>query len=475
MTTSSTIATIYTTDKKLAFLGSVESKQANAKDKQPIYTVRSSTGHTQQLDASHVVIYDIDLAEGNATQVIEDILHLKLNSQGRPLVLTGSRDSLSAVMTSDKVEAQVTRVITKPWVGSQLNIVVKASVAKHAEVFATANPLKPLYKWLGVGSAATAAVTAAAFFSISLSNAKQESYVAQELSSTLVEQVAYQSNTATSTTDNALASEARISLLINKANKAILKGQAVFPEGNNALNFFDQALEIDAYHAVAFPERQELLNNIRRSFYSHIEQGQLDAADKLANVLRDAEPYSDDNRRVNRVLEQAHRKQRDSIVSDVVTKNPVKPNRKVAQTIPKEVQNFVVEPRASKVVASRIPLKDSKQLASLGNIQPVIEKSQTSEIKDIVVVKRASPKYPRTAVTKKIEGWVEVGFQVDAKGEAVNIHVLKSHPANVFDKSSVRAIEKWKFQAAKNVQTGKTIVSDVNVTKFHFDLKSLKT
>ena len=34
------------------------------------------------------------------------------------------------------------------------------------------------------------------------------------------------------------------------------------------------------------------------------------------------------------------------------------------------------------------------------------------------------PKYPRSGVSKSIEGWVEVGFQVNAKSGAIMLHIV---------------------------------------------------
>jgi len=85
------------------------------------------------------------------------------------------------------------------------------------------------------------------------------------------------------------------------------------------------------------------------------------------------------------------------------------------------------------------------------------------------VLKRAAPRYPSKALSQGLEGWVEVAYQVNERGRAVNAKVIKAEPQKVFDKSSIRAIEKWKFVPAKDSQTGKTILSAVNKTIFRFN------
>jgi len=78
------------------------------------------------------------------------------------------------------------------------------------------------------------------------------------------------------------------------------------------------------------------------------------------------------------------------------------------------------------------------------------------------------PVYPRNATTRGIEGYVVVGFSVSASGAVYDAHVLESEPKNVFDKSALNAIKKFKYKA-RAVQ-GKAVSTDGQRYLFRYEL-----
>ncbi|WP_114417144.1 TonB family protein [Marinospirillum perlucidum] len=72
-------------------------------------------------------------------------------------------------------------------------------------------------------------------------------------------------------------------------------------------------------------------------------------------------------------------------------------------------------------------------------------------------VHREQPRYPRHALSRRIEGWVELGFSVDAEGEVIpeSIEILASRPEGVFDRAARRAIARWRF-ASHELGEGET-------------------
>ncbi|MDX1490022.1 MAG: TonB family protein [Pseudohongiellaceae bacterium] len=57
-----------------------------------------------------------------------------------------------------------------------------------------------------------------------------------------------------------------------------------------------------------------------------------------------------------------------------------------------------------------------------------------------------TPTYPTRAAQRGIQGWCQVEFTVTATGGVENVVVIDGEPAGVFDRSSIRAAEKFKFQ-----------------------------
>ncbi len=56
------------------------------------------------------------------------------------------------------------------------------------------------------------------------------------------------------------------------------------------------------------------------------------------------------------------------------------------------------------------------------------------------------PMYPRRALLRGIEGEVVVEFTIDAAGTVIDARVVAAEPAHVFDRQSVAAVYKWRFE-----------------------------
>lgn len=57
-----------------------------------------------------------------------------------------------------------------------------------------------------------------------------------------------------------------------------------------------------------------------------------------------------------------------------------------------------------------------------------------------------TPQYPTRAASRGIEGWCQVSFTVTDTGGVRDVFVVDAEPAGIFDSSSIRAAEKFKFQ-----------------------------
>lgn len=84
--------------------------------------------------------------------------------------------------------------------------------------------------------------------------------------------------------------------------------------------------------------------------------------------------------------------------------------------------------------------------ASLENGYIAAEEKRVSAISELKLVKRVSPRYPRTALNRGQSGWVDIYFTVTPEGETTEISVRASEPGEVFDSAAIRAIEKWEFE-----------------------------
>ncbi|WP_404414748.1 TonB family protein [Marinospirillum sp.] len=71
-------------------------------------------------------------------------------------------------------------------------------------------------------------------------------------------------------------------------------------------------------------------------------------------------------------------------------------------------------------------------------------------------VHRVQPQYPRRALARRLEGWVELVFEVDSQGrvQPETIRVVAAQPEGVFDRAARRAIARWRFASDELGRTG---------------------
>lgn len=66
--------------------------------------------------------------------------------------------------------------------------------------------------------------------------------------------------------------------------------------------------------------------------------------------------------------------------------------------------------------------------------------------RELTPLVRIPADYPISALSKRIEGFVEIRFTVTETGAVANPEVLRSAPPGVFDRAARRAVLKWKYQ-----------------------------
>jgi protein TonB len=64
---------------------------------------------------------------------------------------------------------------------------------------------------------------------------------------------------------------------------------------------------------------------------------------------------------------------------------------------------------------------------------------------NVVPSLRIPPTYPKRALRSGIEGIVTVEFTITIDGSVRDAEIIEAKPPNIFDKSVLRAISKWKF------------------------------
>lgn len=75
-------------------------------------------------------------------------------------------------------------------------------------------------------------------------------------------------------------------------------------------------------------------------------------------------------------------------------------------------------------------------------IKPTININGGGLVKQVML----APDYPRRALARGIEGFVDIQYDVTAYGTTENLQVLYAEPENIFDSAALRAVAKWKFR-----------------------------
>ena len=74
------------------------------------------------------------------------------------------------------------------------------------------------------------------------------------------------------------------------------------------------------------------------------------------------------------------------------------------------------------------------------------------------LVSDAAPRYPLTALNRKIEGNVRVSFTIQADGRVAGATVVSATPADIFDAAALAAVKRWRFEATgQSINTQRTL------------------
>jgi periplasmic protein TonB len=65
---------------------------------------------------------------------------------------------------------------------------------------------------------------------------------------------------------------------------------------------------------------------------------------------------------------------------------------------------------------------------------------------DVIPIVRIEPQYPREALMRGIEGWVQLRITINPDGSVSDAVVIAAEPPRIFNREATRAILRWKFR-----------------------------
>jgi protein TonB len=65
--------------------------------------------------------------------------------------------------------------------------------------------------------------------------------------------------------------------------------------------------------------------------------------------------------------------------------------------------------------------------------------------RDVIPLVRIAPDYPPRALSRGLEGWVQVQFTITPTGTVKDAIVVNAEPRNIFDDAALKAIARWRY------------------------------
>jgi protein TonB len=65
--------------------------------------------------------------------------------------------------------------------------------------------------------------------------------------------------------------------------------------------------------------------------------------------------------------------------------------------------------------------------------------------RDVVPLVRINPDYPQRALSRGLEGWVQVQFTISETGAVIDPIVVESSPKGIFDDAAIKAVSRWRY------------------------------
>jgi periplasmic protein TonB len=277
--------------------------------------------------------------------------------------------------------------------------------------------------------------------------------------------------------DPAPAAERDPNALIRAANAAMSADRMFQPHGDNALELYLQALELDPEHRRARAGLVDILPFVLIGLEQRLTAGDLAEAERLLRLFRQADgghpalPRLD--ARLRAALDQQAEAERLRQLAEREAERRAAQQAELAQSAPSQAPSPAPSPVAA-APAATLPASPEPvaQVASAAPAvaEPAVAAPQPSPAVDASsaptravggalppIVAQYSPRYPPQAQRRRLEGLVEVEFTVRADGSVGEVRVLRSEPQGVFDREAIGAMQRWRFQATGREITARRV------------------
>jgi protein TonB len=252
---------------------------------------------------------------------------------------------------------------------------------------------------------------------------------------------------------DARADDGTTSLLAIAAQR-LHDSQLVEPEGDSALFYIQQALQLDPKNPAALAASATLQTRLAARDALAAARRQADA-DVRAQLLRNGlerlqqdrlvEPSNDSAKYYFLTLRGLDPDNAGlaPAMQDLGSRLAAKARRALALGQFDAARSWLTE-------AAAIGFASAESASTQHDLDVAVDQQQfiTNVVaaNELTLVKSVKPAYPKAAEAKKTEGWVELDFTVTASGAVKDIVVHAASTPGVFDDAATSALAKWRYQ-----------------------------
>jgi periplasmic protein TonB len=267
------------------------------------------------------------------------------------------------------------------------------------------------------------------------------------------------------------------------ARTALNERRLLAPAGDNAVEYYLAQLDQDPGHVGARQALLELIPPAADAVISSIAAGTLDEAQRRLDLLK---RMGVSDLRLNpiraQLVEARSLQERAAAAPEVAvvemaaatTARMAGPSSAPASTIDaRETAPPLPEatpPQQTGSASSVAPAQPAPAVSD-GEGSPVdaVATPVTLKIEEPRQIVDVQPAYPDNARQRRLEGLVELEFDIGRDGSVSQIEVLRSEPPRIFDREAVRAALRWRFEPRR--EDGVAVATRGRKT-LHFKLKA---
>lgn len=264
----------------------------------------------QRFEEHSITIFDVSNHDNDLPTATSQALELKKVLPTQAMILVGEPELLGDVLKS-AVHSQVFRAFPKPVNPSQIALAYSSGAALHENLMAREaagedllSPAANDDKQAKANTRSNSSAIFAALGVVALAVIGWLIFGSQDENTPAIVSETPSPNLQVDDPVVTISDTAeRIQMLNAEAQTALYENRIITPDGDNALEYFNQVLALDAYDTQAYEGKKEVASRLRQSYQELVNGAEFDQALSVINVLQEIDPLNPGNDELRRNLQ----------------------------------------------------------------------------------------------------------------------------------------------------------------------------